>query len=88
MCCLSYENDYYAEAIKKMPKVGSEVGTPEGKAIVAGINMLKMEVKVKIDDKNGGWIWKDYPVKDIRFKKANNFEKEEKDDDSDVLENE
>jgi len=88
MCCLSYENDYYAEASKKMPKVGSEVGTPEGKAIVAGINMLKMEVKVKIDDKNGGWIWKDYPVKDIRFKKANNFEKEEKDDDSDVLENE
>ena len=88
MCCLSYENDYYAEAIKKMPKVGSEVGTPEGKAIVAGINMLKMEVKVKIDDKNGGWIWKDYPVKDIRFKKVNNFEKEEKDDDSDVLENE
>ena len=39
MCCLSYENDYYAEAIKKMPKVGSEVGTPEGKAIVAGIRI-------------------------------------------------
>ena len=85
MCCLSYENDYYAEAIKKMPKVGSEVGTPEGKAIVAAINMLKMEVKVKIDDKNGGWIWKDYPVQDIRFKKGNQPEKEDKDDDSDVL---
>ena len=85
MCCLSYENDYYAEAIKKMPKVGSEVSTPEGKAIVASINMLKMEVKVKIDDKNGGWIWKDYPVQDIRFKKGNQPEKEDKDDDSDVL---
>ena len=85
MCCLSYENDYYADAIKKMPKVGSEVGTPEGKAIVAAINMLKMEVKVKIDDKNGGWIWKDYPVQDIRFKKGNQPEKEDKDDDSDVL---
>ena len=85
MCCLSYENDYYAEAIKKMPKVGSEVGTPEGKAIVAAINMLKMEVKVKIDDKNGGWIWKDYPVQDIRFKKGNQPEKEDKDDESDVL---
>ena len=85
MCCLSYENDYYAEAFKKMPKVGSEVGTPEGKAIVASINMLKMEVKVKIDDKNGGWIWKDYPVQDIRFKKGNQPEKEDKDDNSDVL---
>ena len=62
MCCLSYENDYYADAIKKMPKVGSEVGTPEGKAIVVGVNMLKMEVKIKMDDRNGGWIYKDYPV--------------------------
>ena len=85
MCCLSYENDYYTEAFKKMPKMGSEVTTPEGKAIVAGINMLKMEVKVKIDDKNGGWIWKDYPVQEIRFKKGNQPEKEDKDDDTDVL---
>ena len=82
MCCLSYENDYYAEAIKKMPKVGGEVGTPEGRAIVASINMLKMEVKVKIDDKNGGWIYKDYPVSEIRFKKGNQpIEKEDEDDD-------
>ena len=85
MCCLSYENDYYAEAIKKMPKIGSEVQTPEGKAIVAGINMLKMEVKVKIDDRNGGWIWKDYRAEDIRFKKNNQPEKDDKDDDSDEL---
>ena len=85
MCCLSYENDYYAEAIKKMPKIGAEVQTPEGKAIVASINMLKMEVKVKIDDRNGGWIWKDYRAEDIRFKKSVQNEQEDKDDDSDVL---
>ena len=85
MCCLSYENDYYAEASKKVPKIGSEVGTPEGKAIVAAVNMLKMEVKVKIDDKNGGWIWKDYPVSEIKFKRPNQPEKQEKDDDADEL---
>ena len=85
MCCLSYENDYYAEAIKKMPKIGAEVQTPEGKAIVAGINMLKMEVKVKIDDKNGGWIWKDYRAEDIRFKKSVQPEHDDKEDDSDEL---
>ena len=85
MCCLSYENDYYAEAIKKMPKIGAEVQTPEGKAIVAGINMLKMEVKVKIDDRNGGWIWKDYRAEDIRFKKTVQPEQDDKDDDSDEL---
>ena len=81
MCCLSYENDYYADAIKKMPKVGSEVGSPEGKAIVVGVNMLKMEVKIKMDDRNGGWIYKDYPVDQIRFKRNTQPEKEEAEDD-------
>jgi cell fate regulator YaaT (PSP1 superfamily) len=71
MCCLSYENDYYAEAFKKVPKIGSEVGTPDGKSIVVAVNMLKMEVKTKKDDGNGGWIWKDYKVDQIKFKKTN-----------------
>ena len=81
MCCLSYENDYYVEASKKMPKIGSDVGTPEGKAIVAAVNMLRMEVKVKMDDRNGGWIYKDYPVEDIRFKKPAQSEKPDFDED-------
>ena len=81
MCCLSYENDYYAEASKKMPKIGAEVGSPDGKAFVAAVNMLKMEVKVKIDDKNGGWIYKDFPVEQIRFNKNNQVEKEEIEED-------
>ena len=82
MCCLSYENDYYAEAVKKMPKVGAEVGCPDGKAFVVSLNMLKMEVKVKMDDRNGGWIYKDFPVADIRFKKNNQPEpKEDKEED-------
>ena len=81
MCCLSYENDYYVEASKKMPKIGAEVGTPEGRAIVAAVNMLRMEVKVKMDDRNGGWIYKDYPVEDIRFKKPTQPETPDLDED-------
>ena len=81
MCCLSYENDYYADAIKKMPKVGSEVGTPEGRAIVVGVNMLKMEVKTKMDDRNGGWIYKDHPVDELRFKRNNQPDPEETEED-------
>lgn len=80
MCCLSYENDYYADAIKKMPKIGSEVGTPEGRAIVVGVNMLKMEVKTKMDDHNGGWIYKDHPVDQVRFKRNNQPDPEDTDD--------
>ncbi len=70
MCCLGYEIEHYTEAAKQLPKVGAEVGTPEGKAIVVSLNMLKMEVRVKMDDKNGGWIYKDYPSTQLQFKKA------------------
>ena len=86
MCCLSYESDYYADVCKKVPKVGSEVGSPDGKAIVVSVNMLKMDAKLKIDDRNGGWIYKDFKVDELRFKRQSQPEKEEADDDCDVLE--
>ena len=76
MCCLSYESDYYAEAYKKVPQLGAEVGTPDGKGTVVSVNMLKMTVKVKIDDHNGGLIYKDFPAEEIRFKKAQEIEPE------------
>lgn len=85
MCCLSYENDYYADVNKKMPKVGSEVGTPDGRANVVSVNMLKLEATVKIDDHNGGLMYKTFPVDALEFKRNLPPEKEENDDDSDVL---
>ena len=78
MCCLAYENDYYADAGKKMPKIGSEVGTPDGKGTVVNINMLKMEVRVKIEDKQKDIVtYHDYPVDKIKFKRAVKEEVEE-----------
>ncbi len=68
MCCLAYENDYYAEACKKMPKMGSEVGTPDGAGTVVNVNMLKMEVKVRIETDDGA-AYKDFPVEQLRFRR-------------------
>ncbi len=85
MCCLSYENDYYAEVSKKMPKVGSEVGSLEGRGVVVAVNMLKMEATIKIDDRNGGLVYKTLPVEDLKFKKAVQNEQADKDDDLDEL---
>lgn len=79
MCCLGYENDYYAEAFQKMPKIGSEVETPDGKGIVANNNMLKMEVKVKLENKDG-YTYKDYKVEDLKFKKKEMQAKPEKEE--------
>lgn len=67
MCCLSYENDYYSEIYKKMPKMGAEVGTPEGKGTVVGENLLKQTVRVKIE-RDGSLLYKDFPLKEVRFK--------------------
>ncbi len=71
MCCLAYESEYYEDAYKKMPKIGAEADTPDGKGNVVSVNMLKMTVKVKIDDHHGGLIYKDFPLSEIRFKKGN-----------------
>lgn len=77
MCCLEYENDYYAEVGKKMPKVGAEAICPDGvKAVVASVNMLKLTAKVKIENKDGGLTFKDYPVSELKFKQAAKGEKE------------
>lgn len=48
MCCLEYENDYYLETAKRMPKINSEVITPQGPGIVVYNNMIKEIVKVKV----------------------------------------
>lgn len=80
MCCLEYENDYYAEAGKSMPKLGAAAECPDGKGTVASVNMLKMTVKIKIETKEGGVIFKDYPVEKIKFKKGGKNEKPEKDE--------
>ena len=79
MCCLSYENDYYAEAFKKMPKLGSTVDTPEGKGAVISTDMLKMTVRVKIE-KEGALLYRDFPVADVKF---GNAAAQEEDDDGD-----
>ncbi len=48
MCCLNYEQTQYEKARKKMPKVGSEVKTPEGAGTVVENNVLSEVSKVKI----------------------------------------
>lgn len=64
MCCLSYEDEYYAAACKKVPKLGATVATPEGKGQVVSVNMLKMEVRVKIE-KDGALIYRDFAAEDV-----------------------
>ena len=85
MCCLSYENDYYAEAFKQVPKIGSEASAADGTGTVIAVNMLKMTAKLRITDNAGNVAYRDYNVSDLRFKKPvqNPAPEEKKDDESD-----
>ena len=86
MCCLGYEMEHYTEAAKNLPKMGAEVGTPDGKATVVGLNMLKMDVRVKQDDGAGGWIYKEFPASELTFKKPAPTVKEENEEEDEELE--
>ena len=65
MCCLKYENPYYQEVFKKMPKLNSFVNTPDGKGQVAGHDLLRQEVKVKFLSDDGNQEIKVYPLEKI-----------------------
>lgn len=80
MCCLEYENDYYAEVYPKMPKVGGTVTTPEGTGTVVSNDMLKMMCKVKVQKPDGGEVYKDFPVDKLEFKRNKPTDKDEMDE--------
>ena len=47
MCCLGYESQMYESQLAKMPKINSEVETPNGKGIVVYNDILRERVSVK-----------------------------------------
>ena len=71
MCCLKYENEYYAEVFKQMPKINGKVMTPEGLAVVQSNDMLKKTVtcKVFVDDT---YVIKTFPLAEITILKPAN----------------
>lgn len=49
LCCLSYEDEVYKEQNRKMPKLGSEVITPQGTGRVRHLHPLKETVTVLLE---------------------------------------
>ena len=50
MCCLKYEQDAYEDLLRTSPKEESFVDTPEGRGTVVEVNLLRQQVKVRMDD--------------------------------------
>lgn len=49
LCCLSYENDLYAAARQRLPKLNSIIDTPKGPGKVKQINVLRNSVTVMVE---------------------------------------
>ncbi len=50
MCCLKYEQDAYEDLLRTAPKTESFVDTPQGRGTVVEVDLLRQQVKVKMED--------------------------------------
>lgn len=65
LCCLKYEDEYYEEMQKKMPKENSVVVTPDGKGVVTSRDFLRETVTVTFTKDETTEV-KTYDLKDIQ----------------------
>ena len=71
MCCLKYEQEVYEEKLKRLPKVGSLVKTPDGEGTVSGVEVLKEALKVQFKNEDIT-TYKNYKASDVKVIKSSN----------------
>lgn len=67
MCCLKYENAYYNEVFKLMPKVGSKVKTPDGEGVVEQNDLIKQQSRVRVLLKSGDYDFRTYKLEELNI---------------------
>jgi len=85
LCCLGYENNQYKEILSQMPKVNSEVETPEGKGRVVYNDIFENMVTVRVDTAT-----KKFKPEDLKIKyyAENSKAQEEKSEEKEVEDDE
>lgn len=78
MCCLKYEDEGYSELIKKFPRVGNIVDTPDGEGTVTDLSLMAGKVGVRLKDSDSP-VAKYYMREEVRILKKT-VEKEGKDE--------
>lgn len=69
-CCMTYENATYQERRRNLPKVGSEVTTPNGPGKVRKLDLLQEIVSVSSPGQDGLVPW---PVASLRWDRADDL---------------
>ncbi len=65
MCCLKYENDYYVETNKLMPKINAKIKTKDGYGYVESSDVIKRTIKANVELKDGTHEIREYKLEDI-----------------------
>lgn len=65
MCCLKFEDDYYVQTLKFMPKVNSEIDTPKGRGNVESVDLLRQTVVVKTVGADDSVEYNEYTVEQL-----------------------
>ena len=66
MCCLKYEQDNYEAVLKRVPRVGKDVVTPDGVGVITDINVIRERVKVRIRLDDDTFDVREYAIDDVR----------------------
>lgn len=67
MCCLGYESKMYEETLARMPKIGTELVTPNGKGNVVYNDILRERVSVKRMGEGDTFVVEDFDLEDINM---------------------
>lgn len=62
MCCLQYEQNAYEDALRRLPRKGEKVKTPDGEGVVADVATLKGNVRVRFQEGEDAVRFETYPV--------------------------
>ena len=65
MCCLKYEQDNYESILRKLPKVGREIVTPDGTGIVTEIAVIREKVKVRLHQPDDTYDVREYSLDEV-----------------------
>lgn len=69
MCCLTYEQKFYEEAMLHLPGIGAIVKTADGIGEVVEVNVLKEKIKVRFEDEMQNVELKEYSVGEFKILK-------------------
>ena len=66
MCCLKYEQENYEQVLKRVPRVGKDIVTPDGVGVITEINCIKETLKVRIRVDDDSFDVREYAIDDVR----------------------